>query len=316
MQESTSILRLVTTLLVVLLSLNMFEAKAQQEPQYTQYMFNTVSVNPAYAGTRNAMNILALSRIQWAGLQGAPITHTVTMHTPLNNYKMGLGFSIVSDKIGPVDNFYFNFNYAYRVNVTEKMILSMGIKGGIYNYTVGLNELNVGEGYDASFSGKIEQRWKPNAGAGLYLYTDRWYAGFSIPKLIQTDLNGNTTTAGNLSSLKRHYFLMAGYVFDINHDFKFKPSFINKVVEGAPPSTDVTAQVLYLDKYWLGATYRFGDALAFLANIQLNKQLMVGYSYDFTTSNMNSYNNGSHEIIVSYDFDGFLKKKVISPRYF
>lgn len=302
--------------IVTLFFLNAFDSKAQQEPLYTQYMFNTVSVNPAYAGTRNAMNMILLSRMQWVGLEGAPRTYNFTMHTPLNNYKMGLGFSIVSDKIGPVDNFYFNFNYAYRVNITDRMILSMGVKGGIYNYTVGLNELNVGSGSDASFQGNLEQKLQPNAGMGLYLYTNKWYAGFSIPKLIQTDLSGTQTTASNLSSLKRHYFLMAGYVFDVNEDIKFKPSFINKVVEGAPPSLDVTAQVLYQNKYWLGVSYRFGDALAFLANIQLNKQLMVGYSYDFSVSSLGSYNTGSHEIIISYDFDGFLKNKVISPRYF
>ena len=315
MQKSTSILKRITLGLVVLLGLNISQVKAQQEPLYTQYMFNTVSVNPAYAGTRNAMNIIALSRIQWAGLEGAPRTHNITMHTPLNNYKMGLGFSVVSDNIGPVNNFYFNVNYAYRVNITEKMVLSMGVKGGIYNYKVGLNELNVGD-TDAAFTGNLEQKFQPNAGAGLYLYSDKWYAGLSIPKLVQTDLSGERTTASNLASLKRHYFLMAGYVFDINTNFKFKPSMINKVVEGAPPSTDVTAQVLYLEKYWLGATYRWGDAVAFLANIQINKQLMVGYSYDFTTSNLNSYNRGSHEILLSYDLDGFLNKKVISPRFF
>ena len=315
MQKSTSILKRITLGLVVLLGLNISQVKAQQEPLYTQYMFNTVSVNPAYAGTRNAMNIIALSRIQWAGLEGAPRTHNITMHTPLNNYKMGLGFSVVSDNIGPVNNFYFNVNYAYRVNITEKMVLSMGVKGGIYNYKVGLNELNVGD-TDAAFTGNLEQKFQPNAGAGLYLYSDKWYAGLSIPKLVQTDLSGERTTASNLASLKRHYFLMAGYVLDINTNFKFKPSMINKVVEGAPPSTDVTAQVLYLEKYWLGATYRWGDAVAFLANIQINKQLMVGYSYDFTTSNLNSYNRGSHEILLSYDLDGFLNKKVISPRFF
>ena len=315
MQKSTSILKRITLGLVVLLGLNISQVKAQQEPLYTQYMFNTVSVNPAYAGTRNAMNIISLSRIQWAGLEGAPRTHNITMHTPLNNYKMGLGFSVVSDNIGPVNNFYFNVNYAYRVNITEKMVLSMGVKGGIYNYKVGLNELNVGD-TDAAFTGNLEQKFQPNAGAGLYLYSDKWYAGLSIPKLVQTDLSGERTTASNLASLKRHYFLMAGYVLDINTNFKFKPSMINKVVEGAPPSTDVTAQVLYLEKYWLGATYRWGDAVAFLANIQINKQLMVGYSYDFTTSNLNSYNRGSHEILLSYDLDGFLNKKVISPRFF
>nr|WP_319400951.1 type IX secretion system membrane protein PorP/SprF [uncultured Carboxylicivirga sp.] len=301
---------------IILLTLSNWEAKAQQEPLYTQYMFNTVSVNPAYAGTRNTMNVLLLSRIQWTGLEGAPRTYNLTMHTPLNNYKMGLGFSIVKDSYGPVDNTYFNFNYAYRINVSENTILSMGIKGGIYNYYVGLSDLSVEDGSDASFSGNYERKTQPNAGMGLYLYSKKWYAGFSIPKLIQTDLSGNQVTTSNISDLRRHYFLMAGYVFDLNEDFKFKPSFINKVVEGAPPSTDITAQLLYKNSYWIGTTYRWGDAFAVIANIQLSKQLMVGYSYDFSVSNLATYNNGSHEIIISYDFDGFLKNKVISPRYF
>ncbi len=296
--------------------LSQAEVKAQQEPLYTQYMFNTVSVNPAYAGTRNAMNVLLLSRLQWAGLDGAPRTYNLTMHTPLNNYKMGLGFSIVKDTYGPVDNTYFNFNYAYRVNVSENTILSMGIKGGIYNYYVGLNDVFVQNGSDASFSGNYDKKLQPNAGMGLYLYSNKWYAGFSIPKLIQTDLSGDQMTTSNVSDLRRHYFIMAGYVFDINNDLKFKPSFINKVVEGAPPSTDITGQFLYKNAYWLGASYRIGDAVALIANVQLNKQLMVGYSYDFSVSNLATYNNGSHEIIISYDFDGFLKNKVISPRYF
>ncbi len=300
----------------VLLFGGLQESKAQQEPLYTQYMFNTVSVNPAYAGTRNSMNMLLLSRMQWVGIEGAPKTYNFTMHTPLNNYKMGLGFSLVADSYGPVNNTYFNFNYAYRVSLTDKITLSMGIKGGIYNYYVSLTDVSVGSDTDAAFSSDIEQKVQPNAGLGLYMYTNKWYVGFSIPKMIQTDLSGYQSTTGSISDLKRHYFLMAGYVFDLNETLKLKPSFINKVVEGSPPSTDITAQFLYLNTYWLGATYRIGDAVAFLANIQVNKQLMVGYSYDFSTSALSHYNNGSHEIIISYDFDGFLKKKVISPRYF
>ncbi len=318
MQKIFPIISIKRVVLVALLiwGLSQAEVKAQQEPLYTQYMFNTVSVNPAYAGTRNAMNVLLLSRLQWAGLDGAPRTYNLTMHTPLNNYKMGLGFSIVKDTYGPVDNTYFNFNYAYRVNVSKKTILSMGIKGGIYNYYVGLNDVFVQNGSDASFSGNYDKKLQPNAGMGLYLYSKKWYAGFSIPKLIQTDLSGDQMTTSNVSDLRRHYFVMAGYVFDINNDLKFKPSFINKVVEGAPPSTDITGQFLYKNAYWLGASYRIGDAVALIANVQLNKQLMVGYSYDFSVSNLATYNNGSHEIIISYDFDGFLKNKVISPRYF
>jgi len=301
-----------STVILLLLADN---ANAQQEPLYTQYMFNTVSVNPAYAGTRNAMNVLLLSRMQWTGMEGAPRTYDFTMHTPLNNYKMGLGLSVVSDNVGPVNNYYINVNYAYRVNLNEDLVLSMGIKGGIYNYAVNLTDINVGEN-DMAFSDNVEQRFQPNAGLGLYMYSDKFYVGASVPKLIQTELSGEQSTAGSLSDLKQHFFLMGGYVFDINEDLKFKPSIITKMVQGAPPSTDITAQCLLKETYWLGATYRIGDAVALIGNIKLNKQLMIGYSYDFTVSGLNNYNNGSHEIILSYDFDGFLKNKVKSPRYF
>ncbi len=299
----------------VILLLSASQVRAQQEPLYTQYMFNTVSVNPAYTGTRDAMNVLLLSRLQWSGMAGAPRTYDFTMHTPINNYKMGLGLSVVSDSHGPVNNYYINVNYAYRVNLNEELVLSMGVKGGIYNYNVNLTELNVGE-YDMAFTDNVEQRFQPNVGLGVYLYTDNYYIGASVPKLIQTELSGEQSTAGSLSDLKQHFFLMGGYVFDINEDLKFKPSVLTKVVQGAPPSTDITAQCLLKEMYWLGATYRIGDAFALIGNVRLNKQLMIGYSYDFTVSELNNYNNGSHEIIVSYDFGGFLKNKFKSPRYF
>jgi len=299
----------------VLLVLSASGVKAQQEPQYTQYMFNTVSVNPAYAGTRNAMNILLLSRLQWTGMTGAPRTYDFTIHTPLNSYQMGLGLSVVSDTYGPVNNYYINVNYAYRVSLNEKLVLSMGIKGGIYNYDVNLSKLNVGES-DVAFNTDVQQRLQPNAGVGLYLYSDDFYVGASVPKLINTELSKERVAASSLGELKQHFFVMGGYVFDVNKDFKFKPSMLTKVVQGAPPSIDVTAQGLIKDTYWIGASYRIGDAVALIANLRLNSQLMVGYSYDITTSDLNSYGGGSHEIIVSYDFDGFLKNKVKSPRYF
>lgn len=292
-------------------------ASAQQEPLYTQYMFNTVSVNPAYTGTRNAMNLLFLSRAQWVGLEGAPRTYTFSMHTPINNYKMGIGFSIVNDNIGPVNNNYFNVNYAYRVKLTQNTTLSMGIKGGIYNYYAGLKEVLLGNNnYDEAFSGNLEQKLQPNAGVGFYLYNQRYYAGFSIPKLIENKLSDFETSGTVLNELKRHYFLMAGYVFDAGDDWKIKPSFIEKVVQGAPPSTDLTLQTLYKNTVWMGATYRVGDAVAFLTGVQVSRQMFVGYSYDYTTSSLASYNRGSHEIVVSFDFDGLIANKVKSPRYF
>ena len=304
-------------LAIVLSLINFRSSEAQQEPQYTQYMFNTVAVNPAYAGTRNALNILLLSRLQWSGMDGAPRTYDLTMHTPLENYKMGLGLSVISDSYGPVKNLYVNLSYSYRVNLSGKLILSMGIKGGFYYYHVNLADLYTGEtATDPVFSKDIEQSFKPNAGFGIYLYTDRYYFGASAPKLFETDLNGEQTTASSIEDLKRHYFFMAGAVFNLSSEVKLKPSVITRVVEGAPFSTDAAAQFLFKDRLWAGGSYRLNDAIAILTGVQVTNQLMIGYSYDIPISDLKPFNNGSHEILISYDFDNFVKEKMSSPRYF
>lgn len=302
-------------LMIILLFPGFQKMHAQQEPQYTQYMFNTVSVNPAYTGTRNALNVLLLSRIQWMGIEGAPRTYDFTIHTPVNKHKMGLGLSLVSDNYGPVTNQYLNLSYAYRINITDKTVLSMGIKGGIYNYHVNLTGLNFGDSYP-DINENPEQKFLPNAGMGLYLFSDRYYIGASAPRIIQTELTGEQVTPGTLGDLTRHYYLMGGLVFDLSSDLKFKPSIITRIVEGAPPSNDFTAQFLIRDTYWAGVTYRYEEAAALLASIQVNNQLMIGYSYDFQLTELSTFNNGSHEIVISYDFAGFTKEKLVSPRYF
>ncbi len=297
-------------IIVVLLAVLTTKIKAQQEPLYTQYMFNAMSVNPAYTGTQDGLEAVFLSRLQWTGFEGAPRTYSFAAHTPFTQYDMGIGVALVADKLGPVNNFYFNVNYAYQVKLTDDMRLSMGIKGGFYNYHVGLDGLLLdGNQMDPSFQGQIERKFQPNLGAGVYVYDDRLYAGISVPKLFQSEINTEESQEDALAVLKRHYFIMAGYLFDINDDFKIRPSFINKFVDGAPPSTDISTQVIYQEMYWLGATYRLGDALAFMANVQVSEQLMIGYSYDFSMSNLGNYNSGSHELMISFNYDGFLKRK-------
>jgi type IX secretion system PorP/SprF family membrane protein len=291
-------------------------AYTQQEPMYTQYMFNTVSVNPAYAGTSNALNIVALSRLQWVGLDGAPVTHSLTMHAPINGKKIGVGLSVISDKIGPVQNFYFSASYAYRITLSDKLTLSLGLKGGIYDYSVGLDRLSIVENNDVAFNQNETKKIHPNVGFGAYLYADNWYAGLAIPTLIQSDLNNENTNSDNVSELKRHYFLMAGYVLPINSVWDFKPSFIEKVVAGAPPSTDLTAQFLYRKAYWIGLTYRIGDAIAFLFEARITPQITIGYSYDATLSKLAGQSRGSHEILLSYSLEKLTANKIRSPRYF
>ncbi len=293
------------------------DANAQQEPLYTQYMFNTISVNPGYTGTRNALNMVFLSRLQWVGLEGAPRTNTFSMHTPILNQKMGVGFSVVDDNIGPVHNSYIAVDYAYKINLSSDIILSMGLKGGIYNYYAGLQDVFLGNpNVDPSFYGNLEQKLQPNAGVGFYLYSNKYYAGFSVPSIIEATLSDYQESGTTPNSLKRHYFIMGGYVFDLGTEWKFKPAFIEKIVTGAPISTDLTAHFIYHNTYWMGMTYRVGDAISLLLELQVTRQLLVGYSYDYTLSNISSYSNGSHEIIISYDFDGFVKDKVKSPRFF
>lgn len=291
--------------------------KAQQEPQYTQYMFNMLSVNPAYAGTSESLNMILLSRLQWVGVAGAPKSHTFAAHTPIKDKRIGLGASIIADNIGPVTNTYINLNYSHRINISESLTLAMGLKAGINNYKVGLLDIKLGETsiVDNAFDQNLTENFKPNFGSGIFLYHQKYYAGISVPKLFKTNLNKGDNSA-SANEIKQHYFIAGGYIHELNSEWKLKPSVLTKLVNGAPPSADITAQALYQDKYWLGITYRVGDALAFLLNMQINTQIMAGYSYDATISGMNNVSNGSHEIMLSFDFKGFKNDKVKSPRYF
>ncbi len=288
---------------------------AQQEPQYTQYMFNTMSVNPAYTGTRDALNAVLMSRHQWAGLEGAPRTYDFSVHTPVSNYNMGLGFSLIADNFGPVSNLFLNVSYAYRLQLSSNTTLSMGIRGGLYNYHVNLSGLNT-DMSDPAFEKDLEQSFKPSAGAGLYLYSDNFYVGLSAPRLIETDLEGNQTTTGTVSELQRHFYFMTGVVIGRQSTFKFKPSFIARAVEGAPFSSEITGQLIFNETLWAGASYRFNQAIGLLAGLQISPQLMIGYSFDFPVSELKPFDTGTHEVVISYDFRGFMKEKLISPRYF
>jgi type IX secretion system PorP/SprF family membrane protein len=286
---------------------------AQQEPMFTHYMFNMMSMNPAYTGTRNALNISGLSRYQWVGIEGAPRSYCFSMNTPISSKHIGIGFTLITDEIGPLSNTYFTFNYAYRIKINEEWTLSMGLKAGFNNFYLGLADLDVNDIDDANFSDNTRKLFAPNAGVGAYLYRKDFYFGFSAPKLFETKIEAGST---DQNSLRRHYFINSGYDFSINSEFRLKPSFSVKVVEGAPLSIDLTALTVYKERIFFGPTYRIGDALGIICDFQVTKQLTAGYSFDYSLNGLSGYNKGSHEIIVSYDLDGFLNKKVKSPRYF
>jgi type IX secretion system PorP/SprF family membrane protein len=302
-------LRLITIL--VLLAVNI--ANGQQDPMYTQYNFNTQTFNPAYAGTWKSLGFLVLGRHQWVGMNGAPTTYTFSMQTNTKNEKVGLGLNFVSDKIGMEKRLSLFGDYSYGLQINEKSILRLGLKFGVTNYQNILSEYIQFPGQpDPTLIGDTDSRYLPNFGVGAFLLSDNYYIGFSIPKILDNEIEDNYN---NLTPAEfRHYFLIAGYVFNLSEFVKFKPTFLTKLTTGAPFEFDITANFLLSEKIWLGAMYRPGDSFGFIAQWIFEEKLRIGYSIDFTTSNLKSFQNGTHEVMISYEIGK--QRKWSDPRMF
>ncbi|MFV8225657.1 type IX secretion system membrane protein PorP/SprF [Christiangramia aquimixticola] len=282
-------------------------ATAQQLPQFTQYMYNTTSINPAYAGSRDALSITALSRNQWVGLEGAPVTQTLSFNSPLQNDKVALGLSIINDKIGDENTTFIYGDFSYRVDLSADVSLRLGLKAGAYYY--GLDDPTFGD--DPFFQDEFN-RWTPNFGAGAYLSAQNWYVGFSAPKLINKDNN----RLEEFKALEQvHYYLTSGYVFDLNSNLKFRPSTLLKATKGAPLSVDVTGTVIFDEKFYLGVNYRIDDALGAFLDVQLFPGFRAGYAYDYSISDIQPYTSGSHEFILIYELRA-KNTRYKSPRFF
>ena len=286
---------------------------AQQDPMYSQYMFNTLAFNPAYAGSANVFTVMALSRHQWVGFDGAPATQTFLAHSPLKAENLALGFTAINDKIGAARQTSAYADFAYRIRTSEDTRLSFGLKGGMNIYQADLASLTSVEVDPAKVN--ISGQMLPNFGFGLYWHGPRYYLGASAPKLLENKLNAVNGNVLVTTSEARHYFLIGGYVMDLSRDIKFKPSFMFRTVEGAPLSLDLNANFLLRDRIWFGAMYRLGNAFGLMGQYQVNDQLRVGYAFDLTTTRIGAYNAGTHEIMLSYDLR-FVKGRTISPRYF
>lgn len=285
---------------------------AQQDPLYSQYMFNTLAFNPAYAGSADVFTVMALSRHQWVGFDGAPSTQTLSLHTPLKNQDLALGFNLINDKAGPAHQTGAYLDFAYRIRTGEDTRLSFGLKGGMNRYQADIASLSTVEADAANIN--IAGQWLPNFGFGLYWHSPRYYIGASAPKLMENEIDATGAVLVTASEA-RHYFIMGGYVFDVQRDVKFKPSFMLRAVEGAPLSLDVNANVLLRERIWFGVMYRLGNAFGVMGQYQVNDQFRIGYAFDLTTTRLGAYNAGTHEIMLSYDLR-FLKGRTISPRYF
>lgn len=291
-------------------------AKAQQDPLYTQYMFNTLAYNPAYAGTRDALSLMALSRHQWVGFEGAPSTQTLTAHSSVGN-SVGLGFTIMHDRLDPTTQSGVYFDYAFRIKTSDRGKLSFGLKGGFNFYQNNISSLSTGRvDEDPSLFGSDYSKLLPNFGFGLFYYTDKFYFGASIPKLLENKLgDGDIEVLGESGKETRHYFLTSGYVFDLSKTIKFKPSLLARVTQAAPMSMDINLNFLYNEKFWFGGFYRLDNAFGAIVQYQFTQQFKVGYGYDMTNNELSKYNNGTHEIMLLYEFN-FTKGKVQHPRHF
>ncbi|MCK6641797.1 MAG: type IX secretion system membrane protein PorP/SprF [Bacteroidia bacterium] len=299
------------------MSLVAFTMNAQQDPQFSHYMYNTISVNPAYAGSRGVLNITGLHRSQWIGLEGAPTSQTLTLNTPLRNRKMGVGLSVVNDKIGPLNQTFIYGDYSYTVRLTEKLKLAFGLKAGINWFQPKISSLNTIQNNDPSFVGStMESVIKPNIGAGIYLHRDDWYIGASSPRLVQNKFNLGGSANDTTSVLEeRHMFFIAGYLWTVNPQLKLKPTAQLKMVQDAPMSIDATLEALIRNKFSIGAGLRVGDSFYGMLGYQFTDQFRVGFAYDYTTTRLQNVNNGTVEFMLSYDFY-FNNDKLKSPRYF
>jgi type IX secretion system PorP/SprF family membrane protein len=301
-------------LLVVLFSITSY---GQQDAQYTQYMYNTVVVNPAYAGSRQAMSIFALHRTQWVGIEGAPVTNSFSINTPINESKVGLGLSFVNDQIGPSDENNVAVDFSYTIPVNYKYKMSFGLKASANLLNVDFTKLDQYPG-DPIFEENIDNKFSPNIGVGFYLHSDQGYLGLSAPNLIETehfDGSATSSSSSHIATEKINYYLIAGYVFDLNPSLKLKPSMQTKYVQGAPLQVDVSANFMINEKFVAGLAYRWSAAMSAMVGFQVSDSFFVGYSYDWDTTDLADYNSGSHEIFLRYElFNKF--DKIISPRFF
>lgn len=285
---------------------------AQQDSQFTQYMYNTININPAYAGSRGAMSFFGLYRTQWVGLDGAPKTAAFSVHTPINETNLGVGLSFVNDEIGPTVENAISVDVSYTVPVSDVTKLSFGIKGTGNFFNLDNSKLDPVNQGDPSLQNV--STFKPNIGAGAYLHGEKFYVGLSVPNFIQ---NKNKFDSNNVAVYTEalNYYLIGGYVFDLSPNLKFKPAILSKVVVGAPLQLDGSANFLIYDKLVLGAAYRWDAAFSAMAGFQITDGLYLGYAYDHETTNLRKYNSGSHEVFLRLElFSNY--NKIISPRFF
>lgn len=296
-------------LFTVLFSLLMLLGYSQQDSQYTQYMYNTNTINPAFVGSRGVVSIFGMYRTQWVGLDGAPDTGVFSVHSPLGE-REGLGFTFINDRIGISDESTFSADFSHTIPVGRDYKLAFGLKGSVHLLNVDYSKLDWDDSSDF-INNDIVSRISPNIGAGVYLYSEKFYAGISMPNILETEHYSHNSRS--TAKERMHGYLITGYIFDLNQNVLFKPAILTKAVTGSPLQVDISGNFMFNEKFILGAAWRWGAAISGLAGFQATDNLFIGYSYDSETSKLANYNSGSHEIFLRFEFYG--KNDCYCPKF-
>jgi type IX secretion system PorP/SprF family membrane protein len=306
--------RKVVTLAFYLITGLSFCGFSQQDPVYTQYMNNLLTIQPAYAGISGALNITGISRAQWVGFNGAPNTNTLTVNGPLRKFNVGLGLSIINDKWGPIRQNGFYADYSYRIKILDEQYLSFGIKVGFNIYQALLSQLELSDPNDPILAYDVNFKFLPNLGAGIMWHSERFFLGVSAPKLLKNRIQSSTTE--NIYREVLHFYAMGGYVIFLSDVLKFKPTVLYRWSERTPSFADISGSFLLYDRIWFGATLRTSNSYGLIFQFNVNNQLKFGYSYDLTTFHPTQSNAGTHEFLISYDFVNSRRSRNSTPRYF
>ena len=285
---------------------------AQQDAQYTQYMYNTVAINPAYAGSRNCISIFGLHRNQWIGFDGAPVTNSASLNMPIENSNLGVGLSFINDKIGPTVENNMATDLSYSIRLSKSYKLALGLKGTLNTFNLDVSQLNpqyIEDPLLQNFKNKLSF----NVGSGLYLYSDKTYVGLSIPYFFVNNRYDDNEVAVYKEQFQ--WYFMGGSVFELNPNIKLKPAFLIKSAQGSPLQIDVSGNFLFYDQFTLGTAWRSSNVMSFLTGVQINQSLFIGYGYDLENTKLSRYNSGSHEFFLRFEL--FSKSsKIVSPRFF
>lgn len=290
------------------------QALSQQDPVYTQYLTNMLTIQPAYAGISGVLSISALSRAQWVGWEGAPNTNTFSAHIPVKSYNVGLGLSLINDKWGPILQNGLYADYAYRINLRPREYLSLGIKAGLSSYHARFRDLEINDPIDPSFAQNVDFKLLPNVGFGALWHSNIYFLGITMPKLLKNDIVDDSDQKIYREVL--HFYAMAGYVFFLYENVKLKPTLLYRWSEKTPSYMDFGANVLLYDRLWFGVTYRLQNSYALTFQFNVNNQLRFGYSFDLTTVHDNMVNSGTHEFSINYEFNSSRRSRRYTVRYF